>query len=89
MVVVSSETFADNVSRLCAVAATYRLVVKICKFPAEYFPAKENKTSHCVKPLLAVVFIVHLKRHLPVRQFLFFLFDQMIDKTSKWLITKI
>jgi len=39
------------------VAATYRFVVKICKFPAEYFPAKENKTSHCAKPLLAAVLI--------------------------------
>jgi len=48
---------AANVPRLCAVAATYRFVVKICKFPAEYFPAKENKTSHCAKPLLCPVFI--------------------------------
>jgi len=41
--------------RLCEVAAINRFVDKICKFPAVYFPAKENKTSHCTKLLLAEV----------------------------------
>lgn len=43
----------NEVPAFGALAATYRFVVKICKFPA-----KENKTSYCAKPLLAVVTIV-------------------------------
>ena len=40
-----SEKLAYNVPRLDAVACFYRLIVKICKFPAFDFPAKENRNA--------------------------------------------
>jgi hypothetical protein len=45
MLQIERKKFASNVPRICAVAAIYRFVVKIYKFPAEYFLAKENKPA--------------------------------------------
>ena len=39
------EAMSYNVPRLNAVACFYRLIVKICKFPAFDFPAKENRNE--------------------------------------------